>query len=59
MVAQNRSLYERLRRTGAMQYPVSAFPMSRDDWKDHFGPGWARFAEIKQRLDPANLLTPG
>jgi cytokinin dehydrogenase len=59
MVAQNRALYDRLRRAGATQYPVSAFPMSRDDWKDHFGPAWARFAEIKQRLDPANLLSPG
>ncbi|WFU15076.1 FAD-binding protein [Bradyrhizobium sp. CB3481] len=59
MVAQNRSLYERLRSAGAMQYPVSAFPMSQDDWKDHFGPGWARFAENKRQLDPAGLLTPG
>ncbi|MBT1508934.1 FAD-binding protein [Bradyrhizobium sp. SRL28] len=59
MVAQNRSLYDRLRSAGAFQYPVGAFPMSQDDWKDHFGPSWARFAEIKQRLDPANLLAPG
>ena len=59
MVAQNRTLYDRLRSAGATLYPVSAFPMSHDDWKHHFGPGWARFVEIKQRLDPANLLTPG
>ena len=59
MVAQNRALYDRLRSAGAMQYPVSAFPMSQDDWKDHFGPDWARFAEIKRQLDPASLLTPG
>lgn len=59
MVVQNRTLYDRLRSAGAMQYPVSAFPMSRDDWKAHFGPGWARFAEVKQHLDPAGLLTPG
>ncbi|MCA6116589.1 FAD-binding protein [Bradyrhizobium sp. WSM 1738] len=59
MVAQNRALYDRLRRAGAMHYPVSAFPMSQDDWKDHFGSSWARFAEIKRRLDPADLLTPG
>ena len=59
MMAHNRSLYERLRSAGAMQYPVSAFPMSHDDWKDHFGPGWARFVEIKRHLDPASLLTPG
>jgi cytokinin dehydrogenase len=59
MVAQNRTFYDRLRSDGATLYPVSAFPMSHDDWKNHFGPGWARFAEIKRRLDPANLLTPG
>jgi FAD/FMN-containing dehydrogenase len=59
MVTQNRTLYDRLRRAGAMLYPVSAFPMSQDDWKDHFGPAWARFAELKRRLDPASLLTPG
>lgn len=59
MVTQNRALYDRLRSAGATLYPVSAFPMSRDDWKEHFGTGWARFAEIKRRLDAANLLTPG
>ena len=59
MVAQNRSLYDRLRSAGAILYPVSAFPMSEGDWKDHFGPGWARFAEIKRPLDPGSLLTPG
>jgi cytokinin dehydrogenase len=42
-----------------VQYPVGAFPMSQGDWKNHFGPEWARFAEIKRRLDPAGLLTPG
>lgn len=59
MVAQNRVLYDRIRSAGGLQYPVGAFPMSHGDWKDHFGLSWPRFSESKQRLDPANLLTPG
>jgi FAD/FMN-containing dehydrogenase len=59
MVAQNRALYDRIRRAGGVLYPVSAFSMSPDDWKDHFGPSWPRFRQAKQRHDPGNLLTPG
>jgi FAD/FMN-containing dehydrogenase len=59
MVAQNRTLYERIRDDGGMQYPVGAFPMSHSDWKNHFGSSWTRLAEIKQRHDPGNSLTPG
>src|SRR5262249_10209118 len=33
-VAQNRVLYDRIRAAGGVQYPVGAFRMSRDDWKD-------------------------
>ena len=59
MVAQNRALYERIRNAGGVQYPVGAFPMSPDDWKDHFGPRWPRLRDAKQRDDPSNSLTPG
>ncbi|WP_246175431.1 FAD-binding protein [Bradyrhizobium paxllaeri] len=59
MVEQNRALYDRIRSAGGVQYPVGAFPMSHGDWKNHFGSSWPRFSEIKQRLDPANILTPG
>ena len=59
MVAQNRSLYDRIRRAGGVLYPVSAFSMSTADWQDHFGPHWPQLREAKRRYDPANLLTPG
>jgi cytokinin dehydrogenase len=59
MVAQNRALYERIRNAGGVQCPVGAFPMSPDDWKDHFGPRWPRLRDAKQRDDPSNSLTPG
>ena len=59
MVARNRVLYDRIRGAGGIQYPVGAFPMSQDDWRDHFGPSWPRLAVIKQRHDPHSALTPG
>jgi Cytokinin dehydrogenase 1, FAD and cytokinin binding len=40
-------------------YPVSAFPMSRDDWRRHFGPAWARLRDGKQNFDPTHVVTPG
>src|SRR5690606_12546756 len=36
LVAANRRIYERVRAAGGTLYPVSAFPMSRDDWRAHF-----------------------
>jgi cytokinin dehydrogenase len=59
MVAKNRLLYERIRSAGGVLYPVSAFPMSNDDWKDHFGPKWPLLADAKHRYDPLHTLTPG
>jgi cytokinin dehydrogenase len=59
MVTQNRELYERIRRTGGVLYPVSAFPMSSGDWKEHFAASWPALAEARRRYDPDNVLTPG
>ncbi|GAA3058712.1 hypothetical protein GCM10010520_03950 [Rhizobium viscosum] len=59
MVAKNRALYERVRSEGAVLYPVSAFPMTGDDWQDHFGPAWPRLRQAKERYDPRHTLTPG
>jgi cytokinin dehydrogenase len=59
MVAQNRALYDRIHKAGGVLYPVSAFPMSAEDWKQYFGPRWPQLAEAKRRYDPDNLLTPG
>jgi FAD/FMN-containing dehydrogenase len=58
-VTQNRVLYDRIRDAGGVQYPVGAFPMSHDDWKDHFGSKWLLLREAKHRYDPGNVLTPG
>jgi cytokinin dehydrogenase len=59
MVAKNRSLYERVKSAGGVLYPVSAFPMSGEDWKDHFGSMWELLLEVKRHYDPKHTLTPG
>ncbi|WP_454629178.1 FAD-binding protein [Bradyrhizobium cenepequi] len=59
MVAANRALYDRIRKAGGVLYPVSAFPMSSDDWREHFGPRWPLLRDARRRYDPHNLLTPG
>jgi FAD/FMN-containing dehydrogenase len=59
LVASNRAVYERIRQAGGTLYPVSAMPMSPDDWRHHFGPAYERLADAKRRHDPAGLLTPG
>jgi FAD/FMN-containing dehydrogenase len=59
MVAQNRMLYGRIRDAGGTLYPVSAMPMSPDDWRRHFGPAWPRLLDAMQQYDPDNILAPG
>lgn len=59
LVTANRALYERVRAAGGTLYPVSALPMSHDDWRSHFGSAWARLRDAKQRFDPGHVLTPG
>jgi len=59
LIEDNRALYGRIRDAGGTLYPVSALPMSRDDWRRHFGPAFARLSAAKHTFDPANLLTPG
>ncbi len=59
MVTHNRVLYERLRDQGGVLYPVSALPMSADDWQRHFGVAWPGFQDARRRYDPAGILTPG
>jgi cytokinin dehydrogenase len=59
LVKANRAIYERVRAAGGALYPVSAFPMSRDDWRRHFGSAWAQFRGAKRNFDPGHVLTPG
>ena len=59
LIEDNRALYGWIRDAGGTLYPVSALPMSRDDWRRHFGPAFAQLSVAKHTFDPANLLTPG
>jgi len=44
---------------GTALYPVSAVPMSPEDWRRHFGSAFHRLDEAKRRFDPDHVLTPG
>ncbi len=59
LVTANRATYERIRSVGGTLYPVSAFPMSHDDWRRHFGPAFESLSEAKRTYDPGHVLTPG
>jgi FAD/FMN-containing dehydrogenase len=59
MVRANRDLYERLRKAGGHQYPVGSIPLTRAEWREHFGSAWHWFAAAKRRYDPAGILAPG
>jgi cytokinin dehydrogenase len=59
LVAANRAAYERIRAGGGTLYPVSAFPMSRRDWRQHFGPLFHKLRDAKRQYDPGHVLTPG
>lgn len=59
LVTDNRAAYERVRAAGGTLYPPSALPMSRADWREHFGPAFAGLGAAKRQHDPACVLTPG
>ncbi len=59
LVSINRGIYDRVRAAGGALYPVSAFPMSSNDWRNHFGSEFGRLDSAKRRYDPSHLLTPG
>ena len=59
LVLANRSAYDRIRSAGGTLYPVSAFPMSRADWRRHFGNAFDQLVAAKREFDPGRVLTPG
>jgi cytokinin dehydrogenase len=59
LIAANRRLYEQARAVGGVFYPIDSVPMSRKDWRRHFGDRWPEFAVDKQAFDPDDLLAPG
>jgi cytokinin dehydrogenase len=59
LVELNKATYQRVRNAGGALYPVSAFPMSGNDWRNHFGSAFGTLQSAKNRYDPSDILTPG
>ena len=59
LVAANKATYGRVKAAGGTLYPVSAFPLSQGEWRDHFGSAFGQLDAAKQQFDPAKILTPG
>jgi cytokinin dehydrogenase len=55
----NKATYGRVTAAGGTLYPVSALPLSKGEWRDHFGSAFGRLDAAKQRYDPRESLTPG
>ena len=59
LVDANNASYKRVKAAGGTLYPVSAFPLSAGEWREHFGSAFGQLEAAKQAFDPANVLTPG
>jgi cytokinin dehydrogenase len=59
LVDANKAAYRRVKAAGGTLYPVSALPMSKGEWRDHFGSAFGQLDAAKQRYDPDEILTPG
>jgi FAD/FMN-containing dehydrogenase len=58
-VDANKATYGRVKAAGGTLYPVSALPLSKSEWRDHFGPAFGRLDAAKKQYDPRQVLTPG
>jgi FAD/FMN-containing dehydrogenase len=54
-----RSMYERARALGGTLYPIGSTPLTTEDWRTHYGPGYQALRTAKEHYDPAIVLTPG
>jgi cytokinin dehydrogenase len=59
IVDRNRRFFERSRAMGSKHYSITAIPLTREDWLEHYNPFWEQFAQAKKRFDPDHILTPG
>jgi cytokinin dehydrogenase len=59
LVDANRATYARVSAAGGTLYPVSALPLSKGEWRNHFGTAFDQLRAAKQLYDPGNILTPG
>jgi cytokinin dehydrogenase len=59
LVAANKAAYGRVKAAGGTLYPVSALPLSKSEWREHFGPAFGHLEAAKRQYDPGGILTPG
>jgi FAD/FMN-containing dehydrogenase len=59
LIQANEATYGRVKAAGGTLYPVSALPLSRTEWRDHFGSAFGELVAAKQEFDPGRILTPG
>jgi FAD/FMN-containing dehydrogenase len=59
LVDANKATYGRVKAAGGTLYPVSALPLSKSEWRDHFGSAFGHLDAAKQQYDPGEILTPG
>jgi len=59
LVDANKAAYGRVKAAGGTLYPVSAVPMSKTEWRDHFGPAFGQLDAAKRQYDPDEILAPG
>jgi cytokinin dehydrogenase len=58
LVDANKATYGRVKAAGGTLYPVSAFPLSQSEWRDHLGSAFGQLDAAKQEFDPCKTLTP-
>lgn len=60
LVNTNDALVSRIYAAGGKIYPPFAPVLSKERWKEHYGPEvWRRLVMAKRRFDPNGILTPG
>ncbi|MGH3759216.1 FAD-binding protein [Actinophytocola sp.] len=59
LVEANKAMYQRVKNAGGTLYPVSAFPLNKNEWRQHFGSAFGRLDDAKRKFDPGHVLTPG
>jgi len=59
VLEQNKMWHSQLVTQGGYRYPIDAIPFSSEDWRNHFGPRWDSFCDMKERYDPHHLLGSG
>ncbi|TWF80980.1 FAD/FMN-containing dehydrogenase [Pseudonocardia hierapolitana] len=59
MLRRNRRMLDRALAAGGARYPIGTVTSRPADWHAHYGERWPHLVALRQRYDPAGILTPG